>query len=149
MLPNTAEPKTLEAQDWPVITHVIAPIAEWWRRRAESRKSLSDLDAFGPGEMARMARDVGVSAADLRTLAAHCSDAADLLERRLETLGLSAEEIARAAPAELRDMERLCTLCGSKHRCAHDLATDPDDPAWRQYCPNTQTLGALVRTAGP
>jgi hypothetical protein len=138
--------KTAEPREWPVIAHVIAPIAEWWRRRADVRKSLSDLDAFGPGEMARMAQDVGISASDLRTLAAHCSDAAELLERRLEALGLSAEELAHSAPAELRDMERLCTLCGSKHRCAHDLATDPDDPAWRQYCPNKDTLTSLART---
>ena len=30
-------------------------------------------------------------------------------------------------------------------RCARDLATSPDDPAWQQYCPNEQTLTSLAR----
>ena len=92
-----------------------------------------------------MAQDVGIPASDLRELARHCSDAADLLERRLEALGVSASELAKTAPAELRDMERLCTLCQSKGRCARDLGADPSDPVWRQYCPNEQTLVALAR----
>jgi len=36
-------------------------------------------------------------------LARHCSDAADLLERRLAALGMNASELAATAPAELRD----------------------------------------------
>src|SRR5207248_3229916 len=101
------------------------------------------LDALGAEEFARMAHDIGISASDLRALARHCSDGADLLEHRLGSLGLSARELARSAPAQLRDMERLCTLCESKGRCARDLANDPSDPAWRQYCPNHEALVAL------
>ena len=125
------------------------PIAEWWRNKKEARENLDSLDALGPGEFARMAHDIGISASDLRELAKHCSDAASLLEHRLESLGLSAEELAHSSPAQLRDMERLCTLCESKGRCARDLATDPADPAWRQYCPNHETLVALGQGAGP
>ena len=68
---------------WPVIDNVIAPLAEWWRRHAILRENLADLDAFSPAEMARMAQDVGLAPSDLRQLARHCSDAADLLDRRL------------------------------------------------------------------
>jgi hypothetical protein len=149
MQPKTIQPKTIEAQDWPIIEHVIAPLAEWWRRHAAVRKNLDDLAAFAPAEMARMAQDVGISPDDLRTLAGHCSDAANLLDRRLTALGLSASELAHTAPAELRDMERLCTLCQSKGRCARDLGADPSDPVWHQYCPNEQALTALARTRAP
>jgi hypothetical protein len=130
---------------WPVIENVIAPLAEWWRRNATARENLADLDAFSPGEMARMAQDVGLAPSDLRQLARHCSDAADLLDRRLGALGLTTAGLAASAPAELRDMERLCTLCVSKGRCARDLAADPADPVWRKYCPNEQTLASLAR----
>jgi len=139
------QPKTLETPSWPIIDNVIAPIAEWWRRHATIQENLADLGAFGPAEMARMAQDVGIAPSDLRELARHCSDAADLLDRRLEALGLAASGLAATAPAELRDMERLCTLCQSKGRCARDLAADPSDPVWRQYCPNEQTMVALAR----
>jgi len=130
---------------WPVIDNVISPLAEWWRRHAIIRESLADLRAFGPEETARMAQDVGLAPGDLRELAGHSDGAAGLLAKRLATLGLSEAELVATAPAELRDMERLCTLCRAKGRCAHDLATDPDDPVWHRYCPNEQTLTSLAR----
>jgi hypothetical protein len=138
-------PNTTQAH-WPVIDNVVAPLAEWWRRHAVMRENLADLDALGPEETGRMAQDVGIAPGELRELARHDSDAAGLLEKRLRVLGLSSAELVTTAPAELRDLERLCTLCRSKGRCAHDLATDPDTPAWHQYCPNEQTLTSLART---
>ena len=137
-------PKATQAH-WPVIDNVIAPLAAWWRRNAMTRENLADLEAFSPAEMARMAQDVGLSPGELRDLARHCSDAADLLDSRLGSLGLTSAGLAATAPAELRDMERLCTLCAAKGRCARDLAADPADPVWRQYCPNEQTLSSLAR----
>ena len=131
--------------EWPIIRNVIGPLADWWRRRAIVRQNLTDLDAFDAGDMARMAQDVGLTASELRALASHCSDAADLLERRLAACGLSTTELAQTAPAELRDMERLCTTCQSKGRCARDLAADPADPVWRKYCPNEQALMEFAR----
>ena len=108
--------------EWPIIRNVIGPLADWWRRRAIVRRNHTDLDAFNAVDMARMARDVGLTASDLRALANHCSDAADLLQPRLAACGVSAKELAQTAPTELRDMERLCTMCGSKGRCARDLS---------------------------
>jgi hypothetical protein len=138
------KPSATQAQ-WPVIDNVIAPFAEWWRRHALINGNMSDLDAFSPAEMAHIAQDVGVSAGELRVLARHGSDAAHLLERRLDALGLSSAELANTACAQLRDMERLCTLCRSKNRCQRDLAADPGDSVWRRYCPNEETLTALAR----
>ena len=80
---------TPEAREWPIIANVVVPIAEWWRRHAAIRDNLEGLDAIGADEMARVAHDVGLSPGDLRALATHCSDAADLLDRRLDALGLS------------------------------------------------------------
>jgi len=34
-------------------------------------------------------------------------------------------------------------MCNCHRRCARDLACDPLDPVWKDYCPNTQTLTAL------
>ena len=139
------QPRTPE--EWPVIRNVIGPLADWWHRRSIVRQNLADIDAFNAEDMARMAQDVGLTTSDLRALASHGSDAADLLERRLEACGLNAKDLARTAPAELRDMERLCTTCRSKGRCARDLAADPADPVWRQYCPNEPTLMEFARDA--
>jgi hypothetical protein len=139
-------PKTPETRPapWPIVDHVIAPLAEWWRRRAAVRENLDDLDAFGAAEFARMAHDVGLAASDLRSLAAHCTDAASLLERRVTALGMNSGDLAKTSTAQLRDMERLCTLCGSKGRCARDLGAHPSDPVWKEYCPNEATLTELA-----
>jgi hypothetical protein len=139
MRPNVTQAR------WPVIDSVLAPLTDWWRHQATVRENLADLAGFRPEETARMAQDVGLAPTELQELACHGSDAAELLDRRLSALGLSKPELAVKAPAELRDMERLCTLCSSKGRCRRDLAADASDPAWRQYCPNEQTLAALAQ----
>ena len=59
-------------------------------------------------------------------------------------LGLDPAEISRSQPQTMRDLQRVCTLCADKPDCEHDLAGDPSDPSWRDYCPNEGTLGALA-----
>ena len=98
-----------------------------------------ELDRCGPSEMERIASDVGVSGADLAILAGKWPDAADLLYRRMKRM-----EITQADAEVRRDLQRVCTVCGSKRRCEHALANNPSDPAWQKYCPNATTLLALA-----
>jgi hypothetical protein len=94
--------------------------------------------------MERIARDVGVSGADLSILAGKWPDAADLLYWRMNEIKLDRMEITQADAQVMRDLQRVCTVCGSKRRCEHGLATNPSDPAWQKYCPNATTLSALA-----
>jgi hypothetical protein len=105
---------------------------------------MADLDSCGSAEMERIARDVGVSGADLSILAGKWPDAADLLYSRMNEIKLDRMEITHADPQVMRDLQRVCTVCGSKRRCEHELANNPSDPAWQKYCPNTTTLLALA-----
>jgi len=130
-----------------LIDNIIGLLAAWWRRQRSIHQNQDNLAAFSPDEMARIAQDVGLSPSELRSLAGHCSDAADLLDQRLGVVGLDPKALARTVPNELRDMERLCTLCQSKGRCARDLAAGPYDPVWRQYCPNEATITELAADA--
>jgi hypothetical protein len=91
----------------------------------------------------RMARDIGVSGAELYELASRGSKSADLLNRRMEVLDLNENEVAQAERATFQDLQRVCSLCDCKKRCARDLARNPDDPVWKDYCSNAQTLTAL------
>jgi hypothetical protein len=147
MQPVSTQTRHPEAGAWPIISNVIAPLAAWWRRRALVQQNLQDLSAFSPAEMDRIAQDVGLSSTELCTLAEHSPDEAALLDRRLAAEGLDPAELARRAPADLRDMERCCTLCESKGRCSYDLAGDPDDPVWRRYCPNSATIRELAQAS--
>jgi hypothetical protein len=92
----------------------------------------------------RIARDVGVSGADLAILAGKWPDAGDLLYWRMNEIKFDPKEVTQVYPQVMRDLQRVCTVCGSKRRCAHDLANNPSDPAWQKYCPNVTTLSALA-----
>jgi len=99
-----------------------------------------------------MAQDLGISAGELRQLANYGPEEADLLRQRMTMLGINPEELARSEPATLRDLQRLCTMCTSRGRCARDIAKHSAGPswqawrnyqAWRDYCPNAATLNML------
>jgi hypothetical protein len=125
------------------MTNPLNVVAEWWRNWRATRSNLAALTCCGADETGRIAH-VGVSTSQLRALAGKWPDTADLLNRRLTELGLRSADIRRSEPQVLQDLQRVCTMCGSKGVCAHDLASKPSDPAWREYCPNTMTLDALT-----
>jgi hypothetical protein len=91
-----------------------------------------------------LARDVGVSGTDLSILAGKWPDAADLLYCRMNEINLDRGEITQTDLQVMRDLQRVCTVCGSKRKCEHELAKKPSDPAWQEYCPNAATLLALA-----
>lgn len=115
---------------------------QWFRNWRASRAAVTNLAHFSQGDLTRIASDIGVSVLEMRALAATGPHAADLLPRRLKSLGLDPDETARAQPAILRDLERLCSFCQSKRRCEHDL--DQIEASWPSYCPNASALRDLV-----
>jgi hypothetical protein len=117
-------------------------VTSWWDRLQQRRHDLADLDRCGP-EVERIARESGVSVAELRQMAAQDPATAELLRLRLKLAGIDRSTILRSRPAVMRDLERICTLCGSKRRCERDLARGPDDARWKTYCPNAPTIEAL------
>src|SRR2546423_10498695 len=130
---------------WPALI-----LARWWRHWTRGRSDLAELNSCGRYEVEHIAQDVGVSAFELCSLVSRGPNGANLLERRLAALHLDAAELGRSEPATLRDLQRLCAMCGSRGRCARDLAQDltrnPVDPTvqdWRDYCPNGATLNML------
>ena len=109
----------------------------WLRRRA----SVNEVAALDSEELSRIAHELGISAAELRVLANHDKNAADLLYRRMEQLRLDRNHVDIAV---LRDLQRCCSNCDLKQLCAHELEDKPKGASWPQYCPNEQTLAALT-----
>ena len=129
---------------------IVGAIAEWWRRWTKARSDSSKLECCGPGEVERLAKDLGISASDLRLLASYGPDEDELLLGRMAVLGLDPDELARSETSTLHDLQRLCTMCRSHGRCARDLARDlardsgaPESREWLDYCPNAATLNML------
>jgi len=120
---------------------LLQPIGRWFRTRAD-RADL-DLAALSDSEVKHIADDLSVSLAELYKLARSDRRSADLLKQRMAALDLDCEEVARLMPTAMRDLQRLCSLCSRRRRCAQDLARTPLDPRWKQYCPNVATLSAV------
>jgi len=117
-------------------------ILQWYRDWTRSDPE-SELKCFADAEVERIAKDVGVSANELRTLATFGPEAAELLMRRMVALDLDRNEVARIEPRAFQDLQRVCVMCEHHRRCERDFARDTADEAWKEYCPNAVTLIAL------
>ena len=126
-----------------VFGSAIVAFRDWVRKRRMIRQYRHRLDGCDQNEIARIARDVGLSSNELREMAEHGPDAAKLMLERMAVLHLDAAALAKSEPSTMRDMQRLCSICASKKRCQLDLILIPNDPAWRHYCPNVGTLDAV------
>jgi hypothetical protein len=118
----------------------IEAIWQWCRNLARPQSTLA---ACGVEGIDRVAHDIGLSGAELYELASRGPESADLLGRRMSALDLNRNEVARAERATFQDLQRVCSMCDCKKRCARDLVRNPDDPIWKDYCSNAQTLTAL------
>jgi hypothetical protein len=113
-------------------------------RRWRDHRELAKFVQGSPDEADRVARDLNLDTATLLQIAARSSGPPVFLNRRLALLGIDPEQLRRREPAATLDLARCCALCGSKARCARDLASKPASSHWKGYCPNEPTLAALM-----
>ena len=121
--------------------NVFQAFSEVWNNWQKRRSRLAEFDSSDPAEMQHMARDLGTSVSELRILAGHDEDAADLLQRRLRGLNIDPSKIDLGV---MRDLQRCCSQCGDKTLCEHELEDHPKAASWPKYCPNEQTIDALI-----
>ncbi len=69
----------------------------------------------------------------------------ELLDCRMEMLGLDLDAIERFENSTLDEIRRRCTSCGYREACEVDLKRDPNNPVWETYCPNSEALIALAQ----
>ena len=67
---------------------MISGMQRWWQNWRRAHSDLSQLVCCGEYEAERMAHDLGLPVAELRKLAEHGPEAADLLTRRMAELNL-------------------------------------------------------------
>jgi hypothetical protein len=137
-MPNAQDHSSLALK---ATENFLSRLRVWWQRYNE----LKDLDR---GELDRIAADLGMTARDLQDLSERGPDAAALSHRRMAALGLSRDDVERAALGLMRDLEKACCCCSDKGRCEKDLASRPNDPGWKAYCPNAIDLDSLTDAKG-
>jgi hypothetical protein len=130
---------------YPNFKSVFSAMYDWVRNRTLARQFAQRFDECDSNEVGRIARDLGLSRDELSHMARLGPDAANLLLKRLDALHLDAKALTRDEPGVMRDLQRLCSMCASKKQCQKDLEFDGENPVWRDYCPNEDTLVALRR----
>jgi hypothetical protein len=120
------------------VDDLLAHLRRWW----QDPDGLAGLD---DREARHIARDLGLTPADLRDFVARGPHAADLLLERLAALGLDRADIEAAAPGLMGDLQKTCAHCRDKGVCESELVYRPGENGWQRYCPNASTLEALAR----
>ena len=121
---------------------VISTFADWLKHRRE----INEMRQMENADLERIAGDLRISAGDLEELVRQGPHAADELPRLLKTLGIDESNLASAQPMLLRDMERVCALCGHKGQCDRDLVAGTSAEHHAEYCNNAPTIETLHET---
>jgi hypothetical protein len=136
---------TVQEKPYPVVDLVIETFGDWLKHRREL-KEMREMDVVNFGQIAT---DLRISPADLEALVRQGPHAADELPKMLRALGINQADLARTETLVLRDMERVCSLCGHKRRCGHELATGTAAAHYEEYCANAHTIDGLGKPASP
>ncbi len=134
---------TAQSAPYPRVTFLINTFADWLKHRRE----LNEIRHLDRAEFDRIAADLEISSADLDELVRHGEHAADELPLLLNALNIDEGMLERTHPLVLRDMERVCTLCGHKARCDRDLAAGTSAENFSSYCPNESTIRQVEKAA--
>jgi hypothetical protein len=128
---------------------VLSAISNWVTKYRQLTGADNEFGYCTPDDVRQIAKDLGVPPTELRALASKGPGAADLLEKMLIALCVDPEALAKANPAVMRDLQRLCITCSHKGRCEHELAQGTAGEHYHEFCPNAFTLDALFQVKAP
>jgi len=131
--------------DYPTVSLVMDAIADWVNKYRALADVRHEFGQCSPEDVRQIAKDLGIPIDDLCAMSARNPHAADLMLKMLTALSVNPEALAKCEPATMRDLQRLCTSCGHKSRCAHELAEGTAVEHFKSFCPNAFTLDALMK----
>jgi hypothetical protein len=145
---NPGLPNTETQPKYPAVDMVLSAIASWVNHYRESAGLRDEFGQCDPAEVAQIAKDLNIPAAELRMLAAKGPGAADALHQMLLALKVDEAALKQHDPAVMRDLQRLCATCGHKQQCAHEIDVGTAAKNFHEFCPNAYTLDTLLKPAG-
>jgi hypothetical protein len=137
-----------ELRRTPLVEVVLSGIADWVGKYRHNFGLDSQFGLCTPDEVMRVARDLRLTPGELQELARKGPNAADLLLKMLVALHVDPKALENTDPYVMQDLQRLCTTCGAKKRCEHELADGTAGAHFREFCPNAFTLDALLDRKG-
>jgi hypothetical protein len=137
--------RDIREQHYPMVEFVLDAIAGWINKYRHVHGVRDELGECSQEDVMRIAKDLGVAVSDLRGLAAKGPGAVDALQKMLLALSVDPQALAKADPAVMRDLQRICIVCSQKGRCRHELAEGTSAENFREFCPNAYTLEAWFK----
>jgi hypothetical protein len=128
---------------YPTVEFVLDAIAGWINKYRDLDRANRAFKYCSPEDVMQIAKDLRLEVSELRSLAAKGPGAADTLQKMLVALSVDPKVLAESDPALMRDMQRLCIMCGQKGRCQHELARGTAAENFHEFCPNAYNLDAL------
>ena len=135
-------------QSYSLVEGVLVNIADWVNRCRDAIGVRDEFDRCTPDEVMHVAADLGVTPAELRKMTSKGPAAADQLQMMLKALGLDPQALAKSDFTVMRDLQRVCIMCGDKKGCEQEFADGTAAANFREFCPNAVTLEALVNLEG-
>lgn len=129
---------------YPALDMVLNSIADWVNSHRFASGGEAGLSRCDRNEVMQIARDVGVTPDELHMLATRGPHSADLVTKMLVALGVDPQVLSDKEPLVMRDLQRLCSGCVDKGRCARELADGTAPAHFHEFCPNAYTLDALI-----
>jgi hypothetical protein len=122
----------------PVSESIVGRWQEWrGKRRRTSQKESREQ------KLERAALELDLTAGEVSAISTRACYKTNLLPLRMALLQIDPGETIRTDPQRFRSLETSCRLCDVKGRCTFDIAQNPSNPQWQQYCPNASTLCAM------
>jgi hypothetical protein len=128
---------------FPAVKIIIEAVADWIKRYRDVIKFENELARVDPDQITAMARDLGITAAQLRELASKGPESTNLLKRLLMALDTDPKRLEQIDPRVARDMLWMCFNCSDKSRCKHELSAGTAAQNFREFCPNALSLDEL------
>ena len=141
--------RAADVSRYPRFELVLYAVAGWIDKFRMMNRTRDELGKCSPEEARQIAKDLGIAVEDLRRLVRKGSVAADALPKMLSALSVDARALEDADPAVMRDLQRTCVFCDHKSLCQRELAEGTAAQHFRQFCPNAQTLDALLEALKP
>jgi hypothetical protein len=133
---------------FPAVKLVIEAVADWIKRYRDAIKSEKELARVDPEEIAAIAKDLGITAVQLRELGSKGPESTKLLKRLLIALDTDPKGLEKIDPRVARDMLWLCFNCSVKNRCKHELSAGTAAETFREFCPNALAIDEVFDLKG-
>jgi hypothetical protein len=127
---------------YPLLESVIETTAGFFLRAIQRYRAAQELRNIGENEISAIARDIGVSQAELKSLTKHDIGFPRLLRRLLSALRIDERVLQEANPTLLRDMQKVCAFCQNTRQCKKELQAGSAGEHFHDYCPNSPNLYA-------